>query len=68
MGRKKKLLCGYPECASEIKADSGHFEVIFKSIESANTPQSDVLKQVTLYLCHKHTYEVAAVVRLFEQE
>lgn len=68
MSKKKKLLCGYPECGSEIKANSGDFEVIFKSIESTNPPQPDVLKQVNIYLCHKHTYEVAAAIRLFDKK
>jgi hypothetical protein len=68
MSKKKKLLCGYPECGSEIKANSGGFEVIFRSLESTNPPQSGPLKQVNLYICHKHMYELAAVVRLFEKK
>ncbi len=68
MNKKKKLLCGYPHCGSEIKINSGDFEIIFKSIESTNPPQPDVLKQTKLYLCHKHMYELGAVVRLFEEK
>ena len=68
MSKKKKLLCGYLECGSEITANSGGFEVIFKSIESTNPPQPDFLKQVNIYLCHKHTYEVAAVLRLYDEK
>ena len=68
MSKKKKSLCGYPECGGEIKANSGGFEIIFRSIESNNFPQPDVLKQVNLYLCHEHMYEFAAVVRLFEKK
>jgi hypothetical protein len=68
MNKKKKFLCGYPHCGSEIKVNSGDFEIIFKSIESTKPPQPDVLKQVKLYLCHKHTYELGAVLRLFEQK
>ena len=68
MSIKKKLFCGYPECGSEMKANAGGFEVIFRSIESPNPPQPDLLKKVNIYLCHKHTYEVAAVVRLFDKK
>lgn len=68
MNKKKKLHCGYPECGSEIKDNSGDIEVIFRSIESTNPPEPDVLKNVNLYLCHKHFYEMAAVVRLFDQK
>jgi hypothetical protein len=68
MSKKKKLLCGYRECGSEIEANSGGFEVIFKSIESTNPPQPAFLKRVNIYLCHKHTYEVAAAVRLFDKK
>ena len=68
VSKKENFLCGYPECGSEITPNSGGFRVIFESIETTNPPQPDVLKQVNLYLCHKHTYELAAVVRLFEQK
>jgi hypothetical protein len=67
MSKRKESLCGYPECGSEIKANSGNFEVIFRSIESVKPPQVKELKQVNFYLCHKHAYELAAVVRLFDQ-
>ncbi len=67
VSNNKKLLCGYPKCGSEIKANSGGFAVSFESIESTNPPQPDDLKQARMYLCHKHTYEIAAVVRLFDK-
>jgi len=65
--KKKKLVCGYRECDSEIKANSGCIEVVFRSIEGTN-PQPDVLKPVKFFLCHKHMYELAAVVKLFDQD
>jgi len=65
---KKEILCGYPECGSEIALNSGGVKVLFESIESTNPPQPDFLKQFSIYLCHKHTYEVAVVLRLFEKK
>jgi hypothetical protein len=67
MNKKKELRCGYPECGYEIKVNSGGFEVIFQPIESRDTPQHDVLKKVNVYLCHKHFYEIAAAIKLFDQ-
>jgi len=68
MTRDKKLPCGYPNCGSEITLNSGGYEVLFKSIEKINPPQPGTLKQVNIYLCHKHTYEVAAVLRLYDKK
>ena len=68
MSMKKKLFCGYPECGSEITANSDGSRVLFTPIERTNPPQPDALKQVNIYLCHQHTYEVAATLRLFDKK